>query len=56
MSDDLNSRDANAFENNDGIPARKSLKGVHPAQQHSSIMRIFLGLKEALESLLADHH
>ena len=38
------------------MPARKCLKGVHPAEQHASILGIFLGLKEALEALLADHH
>ena len=38
------------------MPAGKCLKGIHPAEQHSSILGIFLGLKEALEALLADHH
>ena len=41
---------------NDGLPARECLKGVHAAEQHSAILGVFLGLKEALEALLADHH
>ena len=38
------------------MPARESLKSIHPAEQHSSILGILFGLKEALEALLADHH
>ena len=44
------------LKNQDGMPARESLKGIHPAEQHSSILGILFGLKEALEALLADHH
>ena len=43
-------------QQNIGLPAWECLESIHPTEEHSPILRIFLCVEEVLKPLLSNHH